>query len=97
MYRQSWKVRCFSPLPIAKQTHDVGRLTTVSKKAAINRLIKLTASKGRNDEFVRIPPSVIVLALEAMLLIRICCNPTRPPLRSSASESPKGCQERSEI
>jgi hypothetical protein len=34
---------------------------------ALYCLIKLTASKGRNDEFVLIPPSVIVLALEAML------------------------------
>jgi hypothetical protein len=52
-------------------------------------LIKFSASTGQNDEFVFILPLVITLVLEAMLLIRMCFNPARTPLRSSVPDSPQ--------
>jgi len=54
---------------------------------AVYWLIKSSASTGKNDEFVLIPPLVIVLVLEAMLLIRMCFNPAPTALRSSPSET----------
>jgi len=56
---------------------------------AVYWLIKLSASNGENDEFVFVPPLISVIVLEAILLIRMCLNSARTPLRPSTSDSPK--------
>lgn len=53
---------------------------------AVYWLIKLSASNGENDEFVFAPPLVSVIVLEAILLIRMCFNSDRTPLRPSTSD-----------
>lgn len=49
-------------------------------------LVKFNASDGQNDEFVFIPPSVFVIVLEALLLIRMSFNPTRRSEESHLGE-----------
>lgn len=56
---------------------------------AVYWLIQFSASAGKNDEFVLIPPLVIALVLEAMLLIRMCFNPASTALGSSILDSPQ--------
>ena len=49
---------------------------------AVYWLIKFSASNGENDEFVLVPPLIFVIALEVILLIRMCFNSARTPLQS---------------
>ena len=56
---------------------------------AVYWLIKLSASNGENDEFVFVPPLISVIVLEVILVIRMCFNSARIPLRPSTSDSLK--------
>jgi hypothetical protein len=53
---------------------------------AVYWLIRLSASNGENDEFVFVPPLIFVIALEVILLVRMCFNSARTPLRPSTSD-----------
>jgi apolipoprotein N-acyltransferase len=56
---------------------------------AVYWLIKLSTSNGENDEFVFVPPLILVIVVEVILLIRMSFNSARNPLRSTNSGSPE--------